>query len=237
MRTPDGGVWASMRPIISRQQKDANKAAGTPYGLTVAMSEKAIDYSHHAWEPLLWQMKDAPATQEARAAFDKEFRRSHPKWPGVDNTEEALQFLQNDRTTARAPFVKLLQSKKYQEKGFPEPGPVRWAMTEPELRHVDTGATGYGVSRLDQGAKVIPAPGHTDYNTGLAGTYAGRLGELLPYHEVFRDWAQRPEVMRYGPRDESRRLGQFRFDMPVQTVDQQLVDFMGRRIEQAKRDD
>jgi hypothetical protein len=236
MRTP-GGVWASDRGIISRQQNQATASTGTPYGLTVAMGPTSINYSHHAWEPLLWQMQDAPASKTAREAFDKEFRKKNPGWPGIDKTEESLHYLQSEKTTARSPFVELLQKGKYQKQGFPEPGPVRWAMTEPDLRRVDTGSTGYGVSRLEPGAKVIPDPGHTDYNTGLAGTYAGRLGELLPYTEVFRDWAARPDVQRLPPSKESNRFYKFQKDLPVQTVDQELVDFMGRRIERAKRGD
>jgi hypothetical protein len=106
-------------------------------------------------------------------------------------------------------------------------------MTEPDLRGVETGASGYGVAKLDPQGKPIPNPGHTDYGTGLPGVYAGRLNTLLPYTEIWRDWAKRPDVasLLVKPKDASRALGKFRFDLPVQQVDQQLIDFMGRRLE------
>src|SRR4029077_418102 len=117
-------VWASNFGVIPRIQKQAREATaaggGTPWAMTSAMGPTAINYSRHTWEPLLWQMHNAPAGSEARKLFDEEFRAKHPGWPGVDKTEEALHFLQSERTTARAPFVEQLQRKDYQKAGFPE---------------------------------------------------------------------------------------------------------------------
>jgi hypothetical protein len=243
--TRGNAAWASNSTIpqtILNKADRVAQAGGRPIGVTVGMGSQGINYSHHAYEPMIRMMQSSKVKAADVKDFDKQFRQDYPDWPGLKNEDAAIDFLRKQDTTARNPFVALHQSGAFQEKGFPEGGPIRWAATEPDLRQVldpltgkpIRGPAGYNFVEMDPSKEVSPSS-HRSYATDVPKKeYLGRA-PLVPYETMFRDWAASPRATRFGPSQTSHKGYTFGKDAPIQVIDQQLIDELGRLYEARKR--
>ena len=120
------------------------------------------------------------------------------------------------------------------EVGFPFPGKVvQSAITDPELRNVETGITGYAIGKMNPEGKLTPSS-HPTYEYDIPGQAIGKSKYLVPYEVSFPDFAAwyrtRPDVQaKVDPVNMMKSYG------PRQVIDQQYIDEMKMYEEAMKR--
>lgn len=102
-------------------------------------------------------------------------------------------------------FVEPTALGQHQEKGFPEIGSTRIAISQLELIGQPTGVSGYAVSRLDPSGSHQPQVPHTTYSTHLGGFgYLGGLERPVPPELMFPDFLARRRAECKAPLSDDR---------------------------------
>jgi hypothetical protein len=221
-------VWAANRGSASRIANQAQAIAeqtGRPvYGVYSPMAIPSSDFATMTTEALRAQLPAANLPQATQAQFDAAMRApwgqdfpALPNFPGIANlSDEWIAGAGSGRTK----LAKLMDTKRFQQLGFPDVGSTRKALNEPDLLHVPTGSAGYSVVQFDPMAKVAPSA-HPTYDTQIAGTYLGGLPVNVPREQMWPDWmATRPA----GEAGTSRQARAFATQLPGQEANQQWLD-------------
>jgi len=220
-----GSVWASGPSVITRLENRAQQLAqgGKPvYMPYSAMGERSVDYSHHMSDTLSEMMKTAKVTKKSAAEFDKamreptaDYKEPIKDWPGVQ-TKGLRKYLMEAGGNVRNKFAQTMDSRKFQDAGFPSVGEARFAVTDPRLLHEPTGAAGIEIAETMPGAPR-PPPEHRTYETGMPGIYRGSLGASVPREIMFQDPMRKISQMENPNRA-------FSMQLPAQETHQQWVD-------------
>ena len=184
----DNAIWASDKGVISRLVGHAQNLAetGKPVNKVYsAMGARSGDFSTMMSDALLNQIPNSKITKKTVKEFDSEMKSMIPDWPGL-MSGSVREFLAKSGN-ARKDFAETVALGKYQEKGFPEIGSTRFAISEPALIGQPTGVSGYAISRVDPEKGIIQNPSvpHTTYNTQMAGQYLGGLENHIPREVMF----------------------------------------------------
>lgn len=228
----DDAVWASGKGVVSdikNRVQRASEETGLPVNMIyVAMGKDAIDFATFPASALAEQIPFAKITKKAAKEFDDEMRKIDPDWVGVMSSN-LRGYLETTKSDVRKAFVRKMDTKPAQEAGFPSVALTRSAITDTELRDSLAGQTGYTVGRLNLENPIIKDPSvpHSTYDTQMSGEYVGGLLTPFPKEMVFRDFYKGLE----GARTASGKLQSpsmkdytMRLNLPIQKVDQQLVD-------------
>jgi hypothetical protein len=174
---------------------------GTPaIGTFVSMGLGSVDSSHHAYQPILRQIPTAKIAKKDIEEFDEMMRQAlppskqHPTvWPGVMNTKEAEQFFASRPGTHASFFAKKIDSRKWQNAGFPDIGEVRFSASTPSLLGAPRLSAGHAFSEVEPSGRVISDPDlrHITYPTLIPIEGEGYLGGSstpIPSRLMFRDF-------------------------------------------------
>jgi hypothetical protein len=107
-------------------------------------------------------------------------RPAYPDWPGLDNlTPEYLRKGAGPTGDGkvRNKMFDLMDSKIWQDKGFPNTGYANYAGTDRRLLNTPTNTSGASVVTYDPQGRTMKSD-HPTYETGVAATYEGRLPDL-----------------------------------------------------------
>ena len=195
-------AWAS-RP--STAQTMLNKINNqVPEGAPVYMSHTlmgvpSMDSSHMVMQGVLRQIPHlAGKIDPVGAMVVDDFIRSHlpakaqKDWPGILNADAAEAYLMGKPGTWSSTVVKALDKSGAVKAGFPDVGATRFAMMEPRLAAGNQLSSGFALSRLDPGGKLISNPmlGHETYAGKMPsiGGYAGGFENQIPMEKMFSDW-------------------------------------------------
>lgn len=190
------GAAKDLAKKIMQQAESGRPAIGTH----VAMGVGSIDSSHHAYEPILRMINVSNISDKDIADFDNVMNKMFPptkqfpeKWPGVRNTREAERFFANRPGTHASDFVQLLDSRKWQNAGFPDVGEVRFAGSAPQLIGAPRLSSGYAFTELDPSGKVVldPSIKHKTYPVLLpkgGKGYRGGSTHPIPLNLMFSDF-------------------------------------------------
>jgi len=230
-----GNVWASGGNVPARLQNDINNIARTFDTNNInlvytANSARNADFSTMMSDAIIAQLPSSPILRKTVKQFDAEMKNKVANWPGVES-DSLMAFLSApEMGKARKEFVELVGKGKYQKLGFPDVGSTRYAITQPELLGVPTGATGYGIGRGIPGAPidVNPILPHKTYPQQVKGEYLGGLQANVPKELMWPDWyAKRRESgaeLKYDDYTFGRQL-------PVQKATQEWVDNLEAYLE------
>jgi len=239
-----GHVWASDKGVISTIANRAKRIAeqeGAPVYLPyTAMGERSVDFSHHVSDTLAEMAKGAkilkrssdPAKGSA-ASFDAAMRteRGVEDFPGIKDPG-LRAYLVDASGDVRNKFAKLMDSRKYQDAGFPSVAEARFAVTDPRLLHEPTGAAGLSISKVDP-EKIAPSS-HRTYSTALGGSYLGGLGRSVPKEVMYPDIMSAYAQQGYAPVQFDYLMGKGR--APVfQRTDQRWLDNIMRHLEETRQ--
>jgi GH24 family phage-related lysozyme (muramidase) len=226
-----GAAWASGPSVVSALESKAaalSEKSGKPiYFPYTAMGERAVDFSHHISDTLAELLKGRRITNQSAILFDRDMRRvsaDYPAvkdWPGV-KSRGLRKYLANAGGDVRNKFAKTMDTRFYQDRGFPSVALARFAVTDPRLLHERTGASGLQISRVPPGVKRPPSL-HRTYPEALPGQYVGGFGASIPKELMYPDIIRSFKRQGYEP---------WRFDyllsrLPAraaQTATQQWVD-------------
>jgi hypothetical protein len=189
----DPDVWMSAQTLaqgLANKSDEIARATGDDV-LTVptALSGTGGDYSHHVWSPLVDVLKDTKGiSKSAREEFNTAMREVAPDFPGINARRNTLQrYFQEAPRTPRTSFAQIMDTRRFQDLGFPDVAAVRHAATDPELLHAPMGSSGYSIFRIDPQQTVRPSDRHGTYSHGIAGQNVGGLGLIAPPELVFPD--------------------------------------------------
>ena len=238
-------AWAS-RP--STAQTMLNKInSQVPEGSPVYMSHTlmgvpSMDSSHMVMQGVLRQIPHlAEKIDPVGAMVVDDFIRSHlpakaqKEWPGIMNADAAEAYLMGKPGTWSSIVVKALDKSGAVKAGFPDVGATRFAMMEPRLAASNQLSSGFALSRLDPGEKLISNSNlsHETYGGKMPsiGGYAGGFEHQVPMETMFSDWAKgRPATYTeeksglIKPTTKTMHQQSMMTQVPVQKATQQWLD-------------
>lgn len=201
---PDRLVGKSAKSVIERQAaaaRDAHARGRTPVLAPINMGWKAGDFSHEMSLPALEMTKTAPITDDSMALFDDAMNGiTQPsdwfRWPGLKAAQKDPakfeEWLYKNPGSARKELAYLMESKQFQDRGFPDMASIRKAITAEDQFNLPTGMSS-AFFKLDPEGNVVHEPFHKrpDYSTGIQGDPLGKFAMPAPAELVFPDAVSR----------------------------------------------
>ena len=143
-----------------------------------------------------------------------------PHFVGFEDPDLVLLQAQHDpklRTFLADTLMKPTVSKEY---GLFHGQDVKAALTEPELRNVEAGATGFSMGRLFP-EQSFTQSSHPTYEVDIPGEFMGRSKYLMPYELSF------PDTLKFARENPEKGVSEylrFKGSGPRQIVDPQYID-------------
>jgi hypothetical protein len=176
MREPNPGrVWANIGAHATGFQtkiREANERGKELYGILSPMGPSAVNSSHNMFDTLMAQIPNAEIDSEHIKEFDDAIKRGDhlnpkikrnpklfasylkklEKWPGLEDAKEVSEFARpwrgNLTGAHRADIVKFMDKGYWRDRGFPEVGVTRAAITNPDLMGAGGNKLGYRAVKL-----------------------------------------------------------------------------------------
>jgi hypothetical protein len=222
----ENAFWASQQGAASAFQNKVARAAeetGMPvHGIYTAMAPDSSNYALHHTEALLNQLGALNPRKKDVQSFDKIIRSEHPAFFGLNDPDVMEQLRMNPEM--RKLIAERLNKRSISEVlGLPSGEATTHAITEPRLRDVATGTSGFSVGKLDPHAKLSMdiAGDHPTYNTKIPGEFRGEMIAQLPWQDYFPDVAKQIAL---NPKQAPHAFGTFKMGQFYQPVNQELVD-------------
>lgn len=224
--------WASGLGAARRVQNLAKEAA-EQYGLPVVgkyimMGPESINYAQHFADANLQAIDLSKMTKRQVEGFNRLIRQGspssgpRPSFPGIEDKEAAYLHLAED-PELRKHFNQLMQQSTVVDAfNLPSGQDIRFAVTEPELRNLETGVTGYSLGRMSPEIKGgLELSAHPTYSHDIPGKFLGSSKYPIPYELSFPDTLK---SIRENPAQAPHEFGSLKMVGPRQVVDQQLID-------------
>lgn len=227
----DASFWASQLGAAKRVQNLAREA-GQQYdmpvlGQYIMMGPESINYAQHFADANLSAINPAKMTKRQIEGFNKLIRQGsqasgpRPGFPGIENKDEAYLQMAID-PELRKHFNALMQMPTVTERfNLPSGIDVRHAVTEPALRDLETGVTGYSVGQMKPEITELKLSSHPTYSHDIPGHFLGQSKYPIPYEIMFPDTLK---AIRENPKQAPHEFGSLKMVGPRQQIDQQMID-------------
>ena len=234
--------WAYQLGAASGVQNKAIKAyletGKLPLGIYTAMGPETGNYSLHNLDVALKSLYNKNPSNTQMHAFNSIMKQGFkkgkdkktgedvyvrfPDFVGIENPEELRAQLESN-PEMRKFFINRLEKEKSVSTplDLPEGMAIRHAITEPALRDVPTGTTGYTIGALHPESSLQPNIFHPTYDTSIPGNYLGRMELQLPYREYF---PTNYEKIMSNPEQASSAFGTLQGLNTYETVTPEMVD-------------
>lgn len=240
---PEEAGWASGLDQAAAFQRRVNAASGQYGDVPVlanylAMGPQGLNYATHYTDALLKAIDTSKMRPKDIEHFNRIIRYGSedvrmPDFPGIENPEAAYLYLAQNPIGRKLIFNPTMQlSGTTEGLGLPSGLNVRHAITEPELRDLEPGMTGFSMLQMEPGVANLKPSMHPTYSHDIPGKFLGRTDILYPYEMTFPDTLAE---IRANPRQAKQEFGTLQFLGGKQVIDQQLLDELGeyrRRIKE-----
>lgn len=245
----EDAFWASGLGAANRVQNLAREA-GMQYdapvlGKYIMMGPESINYAQHFADANLSAIDPSKMTKGQIESFNnlvregypykksgESYQRVFPAFPGIENPAEAYLHFSID-PELRKHFNALMQMPTVTEKhGLPSGIDVRHAITEPDLRDLETGVTGKSIGRMKPEITQLGLSEHPTYSHDIPGEFLGSSKYPIPYELSFPDTVR---AIRENPKQAPHEFGSLKMVGPRQIIDQQMIDEIKQYEEQIKR--
>lgn len=229
----DDAFWASgIGPArgVQNLAKRASKQYDAPVkGNYIMMGPESINYAQHFADANLQAIDLSRMTKDQVEKFNELIRKGSPKsgprvsFPGIEDKGEAYLQMAMD-PELRKHFNALMQMPTVTEPlNLPSGTDIRFAITEPALRDLETGVTGFSMGRMrpDVASKDLPLSTHPTYDYDIPGEFMGQSRYPVPYELSFPDTLQ---SVRANPKQARQEFGSLKMVGPRQIIDQQMID-------------
>ena len=235
-------VWASGEGVTNRIHKKVSRVAdetGLPVNMIYsAMGKDSIDFATFPALTLTEMLPFSKIKKKDLSEFHKKMKsditigsdvyKAAKDFPKLDD-EGLRAYLEKASPETRKKFVRLMDTAPYQNAGFPSVAQARYAATEDVLKDVGAGESGFAVGQLDTSKLPTSNPlnPHSTYGSQLYGNYLGGLEQGVPRNVLFRDFYKPLENQKTKAgnfTNSAMKDQKFRFNLPTQIVDQELVD-------------
>ena len=205
-------------------------------GKYIMMGPESINYAQHFADANLQAIDLGKMTKAQIEQFNKlvregypykksgeHFQRVFPSFPGIEDKGSAYLHMAID-PDLRKHFNSLMQKSTVTDAlNMPSGHDIRFAITEPSLRDLEPGVTGYSMGRMrpDIPASELKLSEHPTYSHDIPGHFMGQSRHPIPYELSFPDLVK---SIRENPRQAPHEFGTLQYSGPTQTIDQQLID-------------
>ena len=230
----DDAFWASGLGAANRVQNLAREA-GQQYkapvvGKYIMMGPESINYAQHFADANLNAIDPTKMRKSDIEGFNRLIRKGspasgpRPAFPGIENPEEAyLQFAIDPEL--RKHFNSLMQMPTVTERfNLPSGQDVRHAITEPDLRNLETGVTGKSMGEMKPEITELGLSEHPTYSHDIPGKFLGSSEVPTPYELSFPDTLK---AIQENPKQAAHEFGSLKMIGPRQIIDPQLIDELG----------
>jgi len=242
---PEEAGWASgLVPAggFQRRVTEASRQYGDAPVLAnyMAMGPEGMNYALHYSDALLKSIDPAKMTAIDIDHTNRIIRAGNPAakipeapdFPGIEHPEAAYLYLAENPAT-RKHFNSVMQLTNTTEAlGLPSGLNVRHAITEPDLRDLERGMTGYSLLQMEPGVTTLKPSAHPTYSHDIPGKFLGRAEVQTPYELTFPDTVAQ---IRANPRQAGSEFGTLQMGGGRQIIDQQLLDEISQYRERMKQ--
>lgn len=234
--------WASnlgaARGVQNRAREIGEQYDADVVGKYIMMGPESINYAQHFADANLNAINPERMTKSQIEGFNKLIRQGsvksgpRPAFPGIENPEEAyLQFAIDPEL--RKHFNALMQMPTVTEKfNLPSGIDVRHAVTEPDLRNLETGVTGKSVGLMRPDLEDLKLSEHPTYSHDIPGEFMGGMKYPVPYEIAFPDTLK---AVRENPKQAGQEFGSLKMVGPRQIIDPQHIDEISQYEEFIKK--
>jgi hypothetical protein len=225
--------WASgLSPAVGVQNlaERASKQYDAPVKANyIMMGPESINYAQHFADANLQAIDLSRMTKDQVKKFNELIRFGsqesgpRPSFPGIEDKGEAYLYMAMD-PKLRKHFNALMQMPTVTENlNLPSGTDIRFAITEPALRDLETGVTGFSMGRMrpEISSKNLPLSTHPTYDYDIPGEFMGQSRYPMPYELSFPDTLK---SVRENPKQAASEFGSLKMVGPRQTIDQQMID-------------
>ncbi len=250
--------WASGQGAAQKLQNQITRAAGVSddvRGVYARMGDESMKFNTMLVEGMVRQIPALGIAKKDIKRFDADIRKTVPDFAGVE-TEEGLAQMKGLAPASRKsgeamspPDLRKLvvnqmsMKNDYGKLGFPSYDDTLRAITEPELRGVPRGDSGFSTIKGFPGANLLDDAMHDTYSHGVRGIYSGGLEESLPLQVMFPDLFRATDDLRVTakksarlgqPLNDTERMGAVLMGGGAQKADQQWLDGVMTYLENKK---
>ena len=243
--------WASGKAVITKLDNQIERAlenVDEVYTPTVSMSATGVDFNAMMTETVLNMFNPLDLPKVVTTQFDntlkntpvKNQKTGEIKYPfknfvGLRSPylRDQLFSLDDGTGNLRKAFIETMNQSEFQKMGFPEPAAARFAISDPALIDKPIGSTGYEIAKFKPSNNRIitdPKVRHGTYPVHMGGpesSYAGSLGETVPYDVWFKDFFKQRRAENKPTSSDARA---FTMSTPIQYHDQAWLDNMMKYI-------
>ena len=226
--------WASNLAAAVPVQNSANELAklyeSPVLGKYLKMSEGSENFALHNLDALLSIQRPEQLSKTKMAELTNRIRAGSPdygKFPGFTGFKDPADVLlqaQMDSKLRKHIAETLLKPTITQPLGLPNGLDVVAAITYPELRNLEAGASGFSVGKMKPGATLQRGESsHPTYDTDIPGSFLGRSRYPTPYEIAF------PDTTAYARSKLTPGVNEFSMMKmlgPRERIDQQYIDEM-----------
>jgi hypothetical protein len=202
-------------------------------GQYIKMGPGSENFAQHSLDALLSIMQPHNLPRESKDALTEIIKKGYPKgekgqvtfesFSGFDDPKQVMLESSMD-SELRKWIAKTLKSpKKMEPFGMPEGRYVATAITNPELRNLETGVSGFAVGEMQPGAELTLSS-HPSYSHDIPGALIGRTRHPIPMELAFPDSYQRAAEDLVNQPKGTDLYGLFKMSGPRQVIDDQYVD-------------
>lgn len=240
--TMGDAAWASMPGAAGGLQNRINKLAemgqGNPVASYMSMSPTAANFSY-APEIMVSQVKALNLSQAKINAFNKEIRKTHKDFAGIDDPMVYDQ-MKGESGVLRKSVVQEMSKKKWEKQGFPVYEDTIRAISEKSLIDAPVGTSKTMFEGIP-GTDIILPGKHNVYAADILGKYLGGFESPVPaevmFPKLFKEISQEMTKGKAGARPFTRseivKAIQIRHDAFEPTT-QKWVDSVSKYLEKQK---
>ena len=224
-------LWASdqkyVRDIAKTAQEVKEKTGEDPLLGYISMAGQSGDFSTDMSDTVMELVKNAKISKKNAKEFDSwVINNVDPNWTGIKNPI-TKQYLKNNLSgSKRRVLWQELNRNYWTEKGFPNMGDARVAITDPNLL-MSPSMEMSTFGKLDSSGRVLTSPQqyHPSYASVVEGVYEGDLLEGVPAKILLRNFFtnRRADETAKLSSDQRSLMMSGRGDV-TETVDQQMID-------------
>lgn len=236
----DPNFWASGEDAAKKVQNLARSVSelydSPVLGNYIMMGPDSLSYAQHFADANLQAIDLSKMTKQQIEMFNEiiregynykkkgeRFQRVFPSFPGIEDKDSAYLHMAMD-PDLRKHFNEVMQKPTVTEPlNLPSGQDIRFAITEPALRDMESGVTGYSIGRMrpDVPSEGLKLSQHPTYSHDIPGQFMGTSKYPMPYELTFPDTVK---SIRENPRQAPYEFGTLQYGSTHQTIDQQMID-------------
>jgi hypothetical protein len=165
-------------------------ALGPVYGQYIKMSPESTNFALHNLDALLAYLQPEKLSKSKLEILNREIRKGSPKYgkfPGFSGFEDPIDVLLQSQlhSDLRKHIAETLMKPKLTSSlGLRQGSDVLFGISEPSLRNLETGVSGYSVGKMEPGKALTPSL-HPTYDYDIPGSFLGQSKYPTPYEIAF----------------------------------------------------